>query len=366
MIKKEENRKHLILVINPGSTSTKVALYEDESELFSENISHSREDLTQYKDILEQNPYREQVVRDVLATKGIDPNSLSAVVARGGILPPVKAGAYLINDSMLNDLRKSEAIHASSLAAMIADSIAGPLGIPAMIYDAVTVDEFREIARITGFPEHKRYNVSHVLNGRAMARKYAATQGKEYGEIKVIVAHLGGGITIAAHDNGRIVDSEADDQGPFGAERSGAAPLFYVVDLCFSGKYDKSAILKMIRGNGGLKAHLGTSDIREVEAMIQRGDEYARLVYDALIYQIAKGVGMLLPVMDRVDAIILTGGIAHSKQITGRLHTMLDRFAPVVVFPGENEMVSLAAGALRVLRGQEEARIYGADTVLPK
>lgn len=354
---------HIILAINPGSTSTKIALYQEEKELFTESIEHSTEDLSQFPDTLDQYPYREKVIKDVLESKGFDVRTLSAVVARGGILPPVKAGAYLINEAMLEDLRRPGATHASNLAAMIADRIAKPLGIPSMIYDAISVDEFREVARVTGFPEHTRHNISHVLNSKAMARKYAAQQGKSYEEVKVIIAHLGGGITITAHDNGKIVDSESDDQGPFGPERSGAAPLLYVVDLCFSGKYDKATILKKIRGQGGLKAHLGTSNMREVEAMVAGGDEHAKLIYDAQIYQIAKGIGMMLPVMDRVDAIILTGGIAHSKQLTDRLCTMIDQYAPVVILPGENEMMSLALGALRVLRGTEEARIYGQDTI---
>lgn len=349
---------YLILTINPGSTSTKIALFEDEQELFSESIVHSTEELEAFPDILDQLAYREQAVTQVLKEKGIDLKSLSAIVARGGILPPIQAGAYLINDKMIQDLKRPGAGHASNLAAMIADKLAKPLGIPDMIYDAISSDEFREVARITGFPEFERHNVSHVLNTKAMARKYAASLGKTYEEVNVIVAHLGGGITISAHEHGKMVDAESDDDGPFGPERSGAAPLLHVVDLCYSGLYDKATMLKKIRGAGGLKAHLGTADIREIEAMVEAGDPHATLIYDAQIYQIAKGIGMMLPLIDPVDAVILTGGIAHSKKLTDRVKAMVDRYAPVVVLPGENEMESLALGGLRVLRGEEVAKLY--------
>lgn len=348
---------HKILTINPGSTSTKVALFEEEAMIFSLNVEHSTEELAGFPDVIAQYDYRLKMVKEAIEANDIDIRTLSAVVGRGGILPPIHAGAYFVNDKMIEDLKLPGAIHASNLGAMLALGIAKPLEIPALIYDAVSSDELREVARITGFPEYRRTSKCHVLNSKAMTRHFAALNGKKYEDVKVIVAHLGGGISISAHENGRIVDSAGDDEGPFGPERSGVAPLFFVVDLCYSGK-DKSDVLKKIRGGGGLKAHLGTSDVREIEARIEKGDEHAKLIYDAQIYQIAKGIGLMLPMMDRVDAIILTGGISYSKTLTERVKAMVDRYAPVVILPGENEMESLALGGLRVLRGEETARIY--------
>ncbi|MFA5528322.1 MAG: butyrate kinase [Peptostreptococcales bacterium] len=347
-----------LLIINPGSTSTKIAVYENENELFSDNIEHSKEDLSSFPDVMSQYEYRVEKIYDSLKSINLDMNTLSAIVSRGGILPPIEAGAYLINEQMIEDLKLPSAAHASNLGALIANSLSKSLGIPSLIYDAISSDEFTDVARITGFPEFDRHNVSHVLNAKAMARKYAESIGKAYEDVKVIVAHLGGGISISAHENGRIIDSESDDEGPFSPERSGAAPLLHIITLCYSGLYDKNTMMKKIRGLGGLKAHLGTSDCRKIEKMISEGDRKAELIYEAQVYQIAKGIGMLLPVMDKVDAIILTGGVAYSEYLTSRVKKMVERYANVVILPGENEMESLALGGLRVLRGEEKAQIY--------
>jgi butyrate kinase len=249
--------------------------------------------------------------------------------------------------------------HASNLGALIAASIADPLGIPAYIYDAVSADEFCDLARVTGFPEYSRRNFSHVLNTKAMGRKYAKEKGGAYSDFNLIIAHLGGGISISAHKKGRIIDSISDDGGPFSPERSGSVPLNFIVELCYSGKYTKGEVLRKIRGGGGLKAHLDTADCRQIEERIAAGDEHAKLVYEAMGYQIAKGIGTICPVFDGpIDAIILTGGVAFSKMITDMVKEKVSFIAPVAVYPGENEMESLTLGALRILREEEVAREY--------
>ncbi len=349
-----------ILSINPGSTSTKIALYEDEKELYCTSIEHGTEELQGYTETTEQMDFRREAVLVEIKRRDTDLSKLSAVVGRGGMFPPVSAGGYLVNENMKRMIYSDRVgDHASNLGALIAASIAEPLGIPAYIYDAVSSDEFCDLAKVTGMPEFTRRNFSHVLNTKAMGRKYAAERGRSYGDFNLLVAHLGGGISISAHQKGRIIDSISDDGGPFAPERSGSLPLHFIVDLCYSGKYTKREIRKKIRGGGGLKAHFGTSDCREVEAMIASGDQRAKLVYEAMGYQIAKGIGNLCTVFDGpIDAIILTGGVAYSKMITDMVIKRVSFIAPVVLYPGENEMESLTLGALRILRGEEEAKEY--------
>lgn len=351
---------YLILVINPGSTSTKVALYEDENELFNSNCPHSAVELEGYDHLYDQFEMRHAVVLAEMEKCGYRLEALSAVVGRGGMLPPIKAGGYLVNDSMKSLIRGEQVEpHASNLGAVIADSIAAPLGIPAYIYDAVSADEMDELAHITGLPEVYRHSFCHVLNSRAVSREYARRVGKRYEDINVLVAHLGGGISISAHRKGRIIDSLADDNGPFAPERSGSLPLLSIIELCFSGKYTKKEMKRKVRGMGGLKALLGTSDCREIERRIVQGDEKAKLIYDAQVYQIAKGIGLLSPMFKgELDAIILTGGLAFSSYITEETKAYVGFIAPVIVIPGEFEMEALAKGAYRILTGQEEAREF--------
>lgn len=346
---------YYILAVNPGSTSTKVAIYEDERELFTESISYAFHELEQYPTILDQFEIRLEFARKCLEKSGIQPGQLSAVVGRGGILPPVKTGGYLINEEMLNHLKYHAAMqHACNLGALIAAEIARPLGIPAYIYDATTSDELPEIAKITGFPEIKRQSICHVLNSRAVAMKAAKRAGKDYADMNYIVAHIGGGISISAHAKGHLVDSVADDGGPFAPDRSGSVNLMYLIDLCYSGEYTKTQILKKVRGAGGMKAHLGTHDCREIEKMISDGNEYAKLVYQAQAYQIAKGIGVMTGVFDEpIHAIILTGGMAYSKLMTDMVTSRIKYLAPVEIFPGEFEMEALAHGTLRLLRNEE-------------
>lgn len=349
-----------ILSVNPGSTSTKVALYEDENELFCTNIEHSNGETRGCGAITNQLDSRKTAVLEEINRQQIKMSELSAVVGRGGMFPQLSAGGYIIDEIMIgmiySDMVRD---HASNLGALIAAAIAEPLGVPAFIYDAVSADEFGELARVTGMPEFTRRNFCHVLNTKAMGRKYAAERGGNYEDYNLLIAHLGGGISISAHQKGRIIDSVSDDGGPFSPERSGSLPLDIIVDLCYSGKYTKAEVRRKIRGDGGLKAHLGTADCRQVEDMIAGGNEYAKLVYEAMGYQIAKGLGNICTVFDgHIDAVILTGGVAYSKMLTDMVVERVSIIAPVVIYPGENEMESLTLGALRILRGEEEALKY--------
>ena len=282
------------------------------------------------------------------------------MVGRGGLLPNLHAGGYLVNPHMKEALLGGQASpHASNLGALLAYEIAEPLGIPSYIYDAVMADEFEEIAKVTGLPDVQRQSMCHVLNMKAMSRKVAEKHGKRYEDMTLLVAHLGGGISIGIHKGGKIIDAIRDDAGPFSPERSGSIPLLYIVDMCYSGIYNRKEMIKRIRGMGGLKAHLGTADCRRIEKMIESGDERAKLLYEAQAYQVAKGIGELAPVVSgKVDYIILTGGVAYSKMMTDMIKERVEFIAPVEIMPGEDEMEALALGALRILRGEETAQEY--------
>jgi len=349
-----------ILAINPGSTSTKISLYEDEQEVFTKKLDHPLEQIEKFDNVEDQLNMRKDLVMAFLKEKNFDINELSAVVARGGMLPPVKTGAYIINELMVDRVENRPIMeHASNLAAPIAYGIAKKVGIPSYIYDCVMADELPDIARISGMPDIPRTSSSHVLNTRAMAIKAANNRGMKYEKMNIIVAHLGGGISINVHEKGRIIDLVSDDEGPFSPERAGRVPCRDLINLCYSGKFDKKTMQRKLRGNGGLRAYLNTIDAREVEQMIEEGNEEAKLVYEAMAYQIAKGIGELATVIEgNVDAIILTGGIAYSKMLTDWIVKRVKFIAPVEILAGENEMESLAFGALRVLRGEESARQY--------
>ena len=349
-----------LLIINPGSTSTKVSVFQDETPLFTQSVSHSFEELAPYERVVDQYAFRRDVVLRCLREHGVDLSSLTGIVARGGLLGPIQAGAYLVNEDMVWQLRnKPQQEHASNVAALVAYAIGQELGIPAFIYDGVTVDEMLELYRITGLPELRRRGLGHNLNTRAAALRYARENGRAYRDVTVIVAHLGGGISVNLHHNGRIEDFISDDEGPFSPERSGGLPLYGLVDMCFAPGADKAAILKTVKRFGGLMAHLGTTDSREVERRVAAGDEHAKLVYDAMILNIAKNIAKLAPdVNGQVDAVILTGGIAYSAYVTEAVRERVGWIAPVVVYPGEDEMLSLALGGLRALRGEEPVRTY--------
>jgi butyrate kinase len=347
-----------ILSINPGSTSTKIAVFDDEKPLFTTNIEHPVDELQHFDVLLDQFDLRKGYVLKTLAENNVDPPSLSVVVARGGHLPPVKSGGYRVNQKMIDDL-KNALPHASNLGAIIARSIVEPLGIPAYIYDAVTTDELYDVAKITGIPEVRRQSFGHVLNSKAMCRKAAKQLGGTYQTMNFIVAHIGGGNSISAHENGRIVDTITDDAGPFSPERSGSVPINYIVALCYSGKYTEKEFMDKLKKNSGLKAYLHTNDCRKIEQMIAGGNELAKQMYEAQAYQIAKGIGeMAPPLCGKIDAVILTGGQAYSEYITTEISRRVSYLGKIIILPGENEMESLAFGALRILRGEEACNEY--------
>lgn len=349
------------LIINPGSTSTKLALYEDKEKIVQENVEHDATQMQQFDSIADQIPFRMGIIRDFMSRNSIQEKDLSAVMGRGGLVFGLKTGGYEVNDdlceALVND-RLSQP-HASNLGGLLARELARPLGIPAYIYDAVTGGELTEVAKITGIRDIERRSFCHVLNSRAMAIRYAQENGLDYNKLNLIVAHLGGGISASVHAQGRIIDSIGDDDGQFSPERSGSVPSLELIRLCFSGDYTKADMVKKVRGKGGLFAHLGTSDCRVIEKMIKDGDQHADLVFQAQAYQIAKGIGLLSIVLKgKCDAIILTGGVARSQMLTDRIKEYVSFIAPVAVLPGENEMEALALGGLRLLSGEETARQY--------
>jgi butyrate kinase len=360
---------HRLLVINPGSTSTKVAVYEDEQLLVVESLRHSSAEITSYRHILGQYEFRLRTVLDFLQAAKIPLESLSAVVGRGGLLRPIPSGTYRINEKMLSELRQpnKEREHASNLGALLAYDIAGRVNVPSFIVDPVCVDEFDDVARISGLPEIERKSLSHALNLKAVARRAARDLGRPYSEVNLVVAHLGGGISVSAHDRGRMVDvnQALDGTGPFSPERSGGLPVGDVVRMCFDvPPFDGlnltyEQMFRKLAGEGGLVAHLGTNSAVEVEGRIRHGDAHARLVYKAMAYQIAKEIGAMATVLKgAVDAVVITGGVAHSEMLISWIRERVEWIAPFLVYPGEDEMLAMAQGVLRVLRGEEEARIY--------
>ncbi|MBR0025763.1 MAG: butyrate kinase [Clostridia bacterium] len=350
-----------ILVLNPGSTSTKFALFLEERALCSKTVRHEEGELAAFDRVTDQLSYRMDALRIALKEEGIVLSGLSAVAARGGLLPPVEAGAYRVNDAMVEFMLSGRGeSHASNLGCLMADVIAKEQDIPAYIYDATSVDQLNEIARISGFPDLPRVSRGHMLNTRAMARKCAEEElHKPIEDCVFVVAHLGGGSSVWLIEGGRSVDFYTDDDGPMAPERSGAVQALSFVGKYFNENYTAKDLLKMIRGGSGIRAHLGTSDLVKIEERIEAGDEHAKLIYQAFAYQVAKCIGGLCAAASRVpDRIILTGGAAHSKMLTGWIRERAERFAPVSLMAGEYEMEALAAGALRVLRGEEDAKEF--------
>jgi butyrate kinase len=350
-----------LLTINPGSTSTKVAYFENLNCLSTKSLQHATEELAGYESIIDQYPLRKKAVLDYLAEQDIDPVKLSAVVGRGGLLKPLKGGTYLINPSMLSDLKAaSYGKHASNLGAVIASEIAGLSGIPAFIVDPVVVDEYEPLARYSGLPEIPRKSTFHALNQKAVARKASVDLGRPYGELNLIVAHLGGGISVAAHRKGKVIDvNNGLEEGPFSPERSGNVPVLQLVELCFSGLYTRGEIEKKLVGKGGLVAYLGTADCRDIEERAEANEPDARLAYEAMAYQVAKEIGACSTVLcGCIDAILITGGLARSSMLVDWIADRVKFIAPVKVYPGEDEMAALADGAYRVLIGQDTAQAY--------
>ena len=354
--------KFRILTINPGSTSTKIALYDDEELIFKEELTHEASKLEEYKTTSDQLPYRTEMVIEALKKHNIELSSIDAFSGRGGGLVSVKGGTYNVNDLLLEHARIGYTVqHASILGAQIAYNLAQKFGKKCFVVNPVTVDEKEDITRISGIKGIYNESIFHALNQKEIAHRYAESINKKYEDLNLIVAHMGGGISVGAHKKGRIVDvnNAADGEGPFSPTRSGSVALMPVIEMCYDGKHSKEEMKQLVSKKGGLVSLLGTSDAREVGAMIAKGDKEAKLVYDAMIYQIAKAIGSYSVILKgKIDAIILTGGIARDEYVVNGLKDYVSFLGEVVVIPGEKEMEALANGALRVLRGEEEALEY--------
>lgn len=356
-----------ILVINPGSKSTKIAMYEDSVQLWQQDIEHDAEAIDSYPTIYSQLEFRADTVIESVKQHGDRLEDLACIMSRGGLLPPLSSGAYEVNEEMLDVLEHRPINHhASNLGAAIAYRLAVPLGIKAYIYDPVTVDEMIDIARITGLKEIRRHGQGHNLNMRAAALRYCRENGLNYKGSNLIVAHLGGGITLTLHSNGRIIDMVSDDEGPFSSERVGLVPGYKLVKFAYMDGRDYGSMMKLMQRQAGLISLIGEGDTRKVEARIKDGDEEARLAYEAMALSVSKAIGTLSVVVDgKIDQIILTGGIANSGYFTGMIEERVKFIAPVCIIPGENEMQALADGACRVLSGEETAKQYSEPAERP-
>lgn len=351
------------LIINPGSTSTKIAVYDEERVIFENTIRHDFEEISKYERITDQFEFRKNLILNVLKNNKVDLKTLDAVVGRGGLLKPIEGGTYKVNDKMVEDLKKNiMGEHASNLGGLLARSIADEISVPAFITDPVVVDEMEEIAKISGHPSFVRTPIWHALNQKAVARRAASEEfNKKYEEMNFVVVHLGGGITVGAHKKGRVIDvnNGLNGEGPFSPERSGTLPTEQLVKVCFSGKYTEAEVKKMLVGKGGLTAYMGTNNAKEVSDMAESGDKKAELIYSAMSYQVAKAIGEYSVVLDgMVDAIILTGGIAYDKKFIDRIIKKVSFISRVLVYPGEDELLALAQGGLRVLKNTEKVKEY--------
>lgn len=351
------------LIINPGSTSTKIAVFEDEKSIFEKTLRHSNEELGVYAKVADQFEFRKNLILEALKENNIEVKSLNAVVGRGGLLKPIEGGTYLVNDKLVEDLKISKmGEHASNLGGLIARSIGDEAGIPSFIVDPVVVDELDEVARVSGHPNFERVSIWHALNQKAVARRAASEKfNKKYEDMNFVVAHLGGGISVGAHKKGKCIDvnNALNGEGPFSPERSGSLPAEQLVKASFSGKYTEAEIKKMIVGKGGLSAYLDTNNAKEVGDRAKAGDEKAKLIYSAMAYQVAKAIGEYAVVLDgEVDAILVTGGIAYDKDFVAMIEKKVKFIADVIAYPGEDELLALAQGGLRVLKGEESAKEY--------
>lgn len=352
-----------ILVINPGSTSTKISVFKDFEEVFTSTIRHSSVELEPYQKVSEQFLFRKEVICNTLEKNGFDIQNLDAIVGRGGLIRPVVSGTYAVTERLIADLEKGVmGEHASNLGGIIASELASTIpNCRAFISDPVVVDELEPVARVCGHPLFERRSIFHALNQKAIARKYAREVGKRYEDINVVVAHMGGGITVGAHRKGRVVDVNdgVDGYGPFSPERAGTIPAGELAKLCFEGRYTLKEVKRMLSGQGGLMAHLGTNQAHLVQKKAMDGDPKSNLILNAMAYQVGKEIGALCSVLEgEINAILLTGGIANNIFVTERIIRMVQNFAPVKIYPGEEEMRALAENTLRVLNGEEESKIY--------
>lgn len=350
------------LIINPGSTSTKIGVFEDETLLFEETLRHSTEEIAQYASIVDQKDFRKDIILNLMKEKDFDMKSLNVIVGRGGMLKPIPGGTYAVTDDLLNDLKIGrQGQHASNLGGILAREIADEIGVPSYIVDPVVVDELMPIARYSGVPELPRTSVFHALNQKAVAKRYAKEQGVAYDSLNLIVVHMGGGVSVGAHEKGKIVDvfNALDGDGAFSPERAGGVPSGALIKMCFSGKYTEKEVYKKLVGNGGFNAYLNTNDMRDVNKMVDEGNKEAEEIREAFMLQVAKDIGSMACVLcGKVDQIIITGGIAYNKLITDKLTERAGFIAPVTVYPGEDELLALAQGAIRVMNGEEKAMEY--------
>lgn len=353
-----------ILAINPGSTSTKIGVFEDDKEIFVENIHHETEEVSKFAQITDQKGFRKDIIMETLKKAGIELASVDAVVGRGGLVKPIVSGTYATNEALLRDLELGvSGQHASNLGGLLANDIAKECGnVPSFIVDPVVVDELEEVARLSGHPKFPRVSIFHALNAKAIAKRYAKENGKQYEDLNLIVAHLGGGVSVGAHKKGKVVDvfNGLDGDGAFAPERAGGLPSGALVKYCTSGEIkDAKEAYRMIVGAGGVVAYLGTNNMMEVENRAKAGDKEAALVREAFAYQIGKDIGAMAAVLEgKVDQILITGGVAHDKGMVEMIKEMTSFICPVSVYAGEDELGALAQGALRVLNKEEEAKIY--------
>lgn len=361
------NDSSLVLVINPGSTSTKFGVYTRQGAEKVWTIRHGDEELARFRGqpMVARLDYRAELIENALKEAGYGTTGFAATAGRGGLLPPMESGTYLVDEAMVEELqmaRRGE--HASNLGALLALRFATAAGVNAYIVDPVTVDEWQECARITGSPLVERLCAGHVLNTKAVARRFAREQKRSYEALRLVVVHMGSGITVSAHRGGRMIDNNTIGEGPFGPDRSGWLPARELVKVCFSGRYTQNELERQVFGDGGLLAYLGTRDLRDVESRIDAGDAQAARVLEAMIYQIGKEAGAMAVVLEgKVDSVLLTGGMAYSERVVKLLRGYLERIAPITIYPGEDELQALAEGVFRVLDGEERAKRLGAQAV---
>ncbi len=350
------------LIINPGSTSTKIGVFEDETLLFEETLRHSTEEIARYASIVEQKDFRKDIIVNLLKEKEFDIHSLNVIVGRGGMLKPISGGTYPVTDALLADLKVGvQGQHASNLGGILAREIADSIGVPSYIVDPVVVDELMPEARYSGVPELPRVSIFHALNQKAVAKRYAKETGKAYDSLNLVVVHMGGGVSVGAHKSGQVVDvfNALDGDGALSPERAGGVPSGSLIKMCFSGQYSQAEVYKKVVGGGGFNAYLGTNDMRDVDKLADGGDEKAKVIRDAFILQVAKDMGSMACVLGgAVDQIIITGGIAYDQYVVEGLKEKAGWIAPITVYPGEDELLALAQGALRVMNGEEPAMTY--------
>lgn len=351
-----------LLIINPGSTSTKVGIYEDTKEVKTFTLSHDASAIEKFPTVFDQYEWRKEEIKKLLKEHGVSLDTFDAFVGRGGVLKPMKSGTYRVNEAMLLDIQKSaNGEHASNLGALIAHSLSEEFGKESFIADPVVVDELEDLARISGLKEIERISIFHALNQKAVARRFAKEKNLNYKDLNLIVVHLGGGISVGVHKEGKVIDvnNALNGEGSFSPERAGTLPAASLVEMCFSGEYTKAEVLKKLTGKGGLVSYLGTNDVRQVESLVEKGDPYAKLIYEAMAYQISKDIGAASTVLKgKIDGILITGGIAYSKKMVGLIKESVGFLGELHIYPGEDELLALAEAAVRILDGEEEAMVY--------